>query len=192
MYDGGVKHSRFALVLLVGALLLSWTTEADAQRRRRSSRGKDFVTQDTFGLGFMLGGPTGFTGKYWIGPDTAIDFGIGGYAGFRFHRALQIHADWLIHPVNLVAHEAFDLPLYFGIGGRLLFHEFDDPNNNRIDDDDVHLGVRGPVGISMIFNEVPIEVFFELALVIDLVVEGDDDFIFPDLNGIVGFRYYFY
>lgn len=182
---------RSVLAVLAAVLLCTSVGEADAQRRRRGERGKNFVTQDTFGLGFMLGGPTGLTGKYWIGPDTAIDFGIGAYRRFRFHSALQIHADWLLHPVNLVEHEAFDLPLYFGIGGRILFHEFD-PDDNRNDDDDVHIGVRGPVGLAMIFNEVPIDVFFELALVVDLVVAGDDDVIFPDLNGVLGFRYFFY
>ena len=185
---GAVKASKLAIALLAGALLLLWTTDVDAQRRRKS-RGKDFVTQDTFGLGFMLGGPTGLSGKYWIGTDTAIDFGIGAYRRFRFHSAVQIHADWLLHPVNLVEHESFDLPLYFGIGGRLLFHEFD-PDDNR--DDHVHLGVRGPVGLAMIFNEVPIDIFFELALIFDIVVDDDDDLFFADLNGVIGFRYFFY
>jgi hypothetical protein len=187
MYHRGVKHPWLAIALLAGVMLASST--ADAQRRR-GNRGKDFVTQDTFGLGFMLGGPTGLSGKYWIGPDTALDFGIGAYRRFRFHNAIQLHADWLLHPVNLVEHEAFDLPLYFGIGGRLLFHEFD-PDDDR--DDDVHLGVRGPVGLAMIFNEVPIDIFFELALVVDIVVtDNDDDLLFADLNALIGFRYFFY
>jgi hypothetical protein len=188
MYHRGVKVSKAALALLVAFLLLSWSTDVDAQRRR-GSRGKDFTTQDTFGLGLMLGGPTGLSGKYWIGDDTAIDFGVGAHYRFRFHRAVQIHADWLLHPVNLADPEAFDLPLYFGIGGRLLFHEFD-PDDNR--DDHIHLGVRGPVGLAMIFNEVPIDIFFELALVLDIVVDDDDDLLFADLNGIIGFRYFFY
>lgn len=179
---------RISIAALAVALLVVWTSPADAQRRRRGSRGKEFVTQDTFGLGLMFGGPTGLTGKYFVGPDTAIDFGVGVHYRFRFHRALQLHADYLFHPVNLVEHDAFDLPLYFGIGGRLLFHEFD-PDDDR--DDDVHLGVRGPVGLSMIFNEVPIDVFFELALVLDIVVD-DDDLLFGDLNAVIGFRYYFY
>lgn len=180
---------RIIVGVLAAVLLITSTSTADAQRRRRGSRGADFVSQDTFGLGLMLGGPTGLNGKYWIGPDTAIDFGFGAYRRFRFHNAIQIHADYLFHPVNLVEHEAFDLPLYFGIGGRLLFHEFD-PDDNR--DDDVHLGVRGPVGLAMIFNEVPIDVFFELALILDIVVDDNDDLLFADLNALIGFRYYFY
>lgn len=183
---------RISVGVLVVALLVIWTSTADAQRRRRGNRGQDFVTQDTFGLGLMLGGPTGLNGKYYLGADTALDFGIGAHRFGRFDNALQIHVDYLWHPVNLVEHDAFDLPLYFGIGGRLLAFGDRDRNDN-FDDDDVHLGVRGPIGIAMIFNEVPIDIFFEIALVVDIIVEGrDDDVLFADLNALIGFRYYFY
>lgn len=177
---------RWLVPVVAFVLLVTASSSALAQRHRR---GEAFHSQDTFGLGIMLGAPTGLSGKYFLGPDTAIDFGIGGYRRYRFHSALQIHADYLWHPVNLVSESAFDLPLYLGIGGRLLLREYD-PNNDPNRDDDLHLGVRGPVGIAMVFNEVPIDVFFELALVVDFVVIGDD-FLFLDLNGAIGFRYYF-
>lgn len=166
--------------------LLASSSDAEAQRR---NRGEPYSSQDTFGLGIMVGAPTGLAGKYFLGPDTAIDFGVGAYRRVRFHSALQIHVDHLWHPVNLVSESAFDLPLYFGVGGRLLLREYD-PDNDPDRDDDLHLGVRAPVGVAMVFTEVPIDVFFELALVVDLIVVGDD-FLFADLNAALGFRYYF-
>ena len=36
-----------------------------------------------FGLGVVLGAPTGFTGKAWVAPTNAIDFGLGFY-GYGF------------------------------------------------------------------------------------------------------------
>ena len=173
------------LVAIAAALVTLPSITAEAQRHRR---GEAFSSQDTFGLGFMFGAPTGLSGKYYLSDDTALDFGVGAYRRVRFHSAFQIHADYLLHPINLVSHQDFDLPIYFGIGGRLLFREYD-PDEDR--DDDLHLGVRAPVGISMVFTQVPIDVFFELAMVLDLIVVGDDYF-FADLNGAIGFRYYFY
>jgi len=50
-----------------------------------------------------------------------------------------VHADYLWHPVMLADDEAFFMPLYFGVGARLLDH---DRGN---EDDDFHLGARVPV-----------------------------------------------
>ena len=177
---------RIIVGLVAAFLLFTSTSPAEAQRHRPT---EPFSSQDTFGLGIMLGGPTGLNGKYYLGPDTAVDFGVGAYHRVRFHSAIQLHADFLWHPFNLVSDPVFDLPLYFGIGGRILFHEFD-PDEDR--DDDVHLGVRGPVGLAMIFNEVPVDIFLELALVLDIVVDEDEDLLFADFNALVGARYYFY
>ncbi len=133
----------------------------------------------------MLGAPTGLSGKYYLSKDTALDFGVGAYRRYRFDSAFQIHADYLIHPVNLAKTNSLYLPLYLGVGGRILFREFDDR-----DDDDLHLGVRAPIGLSLDFTNVPLDIFFELALIVDLIVVGDDRF-FADVNGAVGLRYYF-
>ena len=36
-----------------------------------------------FGLGVVIGAPTGLTGKVWIAPTNALDFGLGFY-GYGF------------------------------------------------------------------------------------------------------------
>jgi hypothetical protein len=165
-----------------------------------------------FGVGLQLGTSTGFVGKYYMGGRMALAMGLGWVDGdaspYRDDDALNLHLDVLWHPVILVRTEAFTLPLFAGVGARYK-HDDDDYGcgdfnlNGRIDagecwdDDDDHIGVRGPVGVLMDFNKVPLDVFFELALVIDLIHLDDDDV--PDryddddvnLYGAIGARYYF-
>ena len=151
---------------------------AEARPRPRTS--STFEANKTFGLGIMFGAPTGLSGKYFLSGDTAIDFGVGTYYGARDDRGgLHLHADFLWHPVNLVKAEPFWLPLYFGIGGRFLDH-----NNHG------HIGVRVPVGISFDFTNVPLDVFLELAFVLDALYDSNDT-LYADLSGAIGIRYYF-
>jgi hypothetical protein len=173
-----MKHpSRYIIAALV-AMFVATAAAPDAVADRYSARKR-------FGLGIMLGAPTGLSGKYFLGRDTAIDFGVGVIRYYRHRRSnLHLHADFLWHPVNLVAAEPFDLPLYFGIGARVW--DFDDDN----DRDGFGLGVRVPVGIAFDFRKVPLDVFIELALVVDLFFDYDDDYA-GDINGAVGVRFWF-
>lgn len=165
------------------------TALAPAEARPRS-RARSFSANKSFGLGLMLGAPAGLSAKYYLSSDTALDFGLGTYErwGDRYGRygGLHAHMDFLWHPVDLVSTPAFELPLYFGLGGRLWDHN---SYNNYASD--THLGVRAPFGILFDFNRVPLDVFIELALVIDIVYDHDRHGGFSDLNGAVGVRYYF-
>lgn len=170
----------FALAMSLGALV----TQAEA--RPRPSGGSNFQANKTFGLGIMLGAPTGLSGKYFLGPDRALDFGVGFINYYRGRDGLHLHMDYLFHPVSLVSVPEFELPLYFGIGGR--FFSFDDNDNDDVDN--FAFGVRAPIGISFDLTRTPIDIFFELALVIDFF-SGYRDNVGTDLNGAIGFRYYF-
>jgi hypothetical protein len=90
------------------------------------------------------------------------------------------------------------MPFYVGVGGRIA--EDDDwvvINGNLYEDEDTFLGVRVPFGILMDFNRVPLDIFFELAVVVDLVEIEDDFEPYDDdppnlgMNGVIGLRYYF-
>lgn len=142
-----------------------------------------------FGLGLIIGSPTGISGKYYLEKAHAIDFAAGGT--LIGSRGLGVHADYLWHPVVLAREQAFDLALYAGIGGRLLDH------NRKNRDDDLHLGARLPVGVVFDFmkGSIPLDVFVELALVLDYVIDDDEyddhDTFDVDLNAGLGARYYF-
>ena len=140
-----------------------------------------------FGLGLIIGSPTGISGKYYLGVSgQAVDFAMGGAVASE--RGLHVHADYLWHPLMLTQESTFNLPVHVGIGARLLDHD----KGKDGGDDDFHVGVRVPVGITFDFTEVPIDVFIELALIMDFRA-GDrhDDSIGLDLNAGVGVRYYF-
>ena len=73
-----------------------------------------YSQKKTFGVGIMVGEPTGISLKYWLSKSNAIDGGI----GMSFYKAssLHIHADYLYHDFNIF-NENF--PFYIGIGGRI-------------------------------------------------------------------------
>ncbi len=175
-------------LLLIVTLLLAWfaTDVAEARRRRPHRARKKFQSNKTFGLGLMLGTPSGLSGKYYLGADTAIDFGIGSYGRhFKGYGGLNIQADFLWHPVVLASPKEFELPLYFGLGVRLWEHGPNDEPN-----DDTHVGLRAPLGILFDLNNTPLDFFIEFALVYDVIVDRNHRG-FDDFNATVGARYYF-
>jgi hypothetical protein len=183
---------RLALAALIA--VAAFASAADA-RPRPTRRKSNFQANKTFGLGIMLGSPTGLSGKYFVGPSTAIDFGIGGIGCCRGRSGVNLHADFLWHPVSLVSAKPFELPLYVGIGGRMFSYEWKHGGHYH---DGASVGVRAPIGIAFDFNNVPLDIFIELALVGDFLVDRDDlddDFdrtgLYVDVEGAVGFRYYF-
>jgi hypothetical protein len=176
------RGSLWIFLAALGAALAVVCMAAPAAEARPRPQASSFSANKTFGLGIMIGAPTAISGKYYLGADTAVDFGVGVIRGFR-RDGLHLHADFLWHPATLVTAEPFVMPFYLGIGGRIADFEDD------IDDDgDINLGVRAPVGLMLDFNNVPLDVFFELALVIDFIgYDGVD----ADFNGALGVRYYF-
>jgi len=120
----------------------------------------------TFGLGFELGDPTGFVGKYWVSKTNALDFGIGfwgyswGYcnehnpcnAGYQNY---SFHLDYLWQS-NLVKSTA-QLDWHIGAGARALVWNYGNSSHAAI-------GGRMPVGLDLMFNNPGfVEIFFELA-----------------------------
>jgi hypothetical protein len=125
-----------------------------------------------FGAGIMLGDPTGISLKSWISKTKAWDGGIAW--GLGRDDALYLHGDLLYHKFNFIPVQEGKLPLYYGAGIRLLFaHES-------------HLGVRGVVGLDYMFAGIPLDLFLELAPVLDLVPATE-----LNMNGALGIRYFF-
>lgn len=171
-------------LIVAGAMLVALVPETEARPRPAGKRGKKFRANKTFGLGLMLGVPAGLSGKYFLSPDTALDFGVGVYNRAHRNDGVHLHIDFLWHPVVLATNDAFWLPLYIGIGGRIWDH---DRNNDFAED--THIGVRVPLGISFDLQRTPLDIFLELAYVADLII--DDGHGFSDINFAVGVRYYF-
>ena len=98
---------------------------------------------------------------------------------------MYIHGDYLWLRNGGLNLDQVALDWYFGIGGRIII--FDNDNRRRNDDDDDYrVGVRLPIGVGYTFRDPRIEVFGELALIMD-VLESTD----ADIDGGIGVRYHF-
>lgn len=131
------------------------------------------TAQDSgFGLGIILGEPTGVSFKNWVGRREAFDVAVAW--SFEGEGAIHIHADYLFHNFRLFHIEKGDLVLYYGIGGRVkTVHK-------------TQVGVRIPLGLCYLFEKDPVEIFFELSPIMNLTPKT----LFRMTTG-VGVRYYF-
>jgi hypothetical protein len=129
----------------------------------------------TVGLGPLFGEPMGLGAKVWLSQKAAIDAG----AAWSFvdPDGCQLHGDFLYHIFDLFQVGEGEMPLYFGVGGRVKFVEHGD---NRA-------GIRGPVGVSYLLHRSRLEVFAEVAPVLDVSPTTTLEW-----NGGVGLRYYFH
>ena len=134
-----------------------------------------------FGVGIILGEPTGVSAKLYLADDQAIQ----GALGFAFvGGGLHVHADYVFHPVILQAREQFVLPAYVGAGVRVI-----DYRDGR-DEDSIALGLRIVGGILFDFKQIPLDAFVEVAGVIEYEFQ-DDKGAGLALNLGAGARYYF-
>lgn len=140
-----------------------------------------------FGLGLIIGEPTGISLKYYTSADRALD----GAIAWRLWRgrAFHIHADHLWHNRSLINVSSGSFPLYYGVGVRLQLWNDRYWYRGRYWDDDrsrADLGIRFPVGIAYEFANAPLDVFLELVPVLDLIPDTHVEF-----NGAIGLRYWF-
>ena len=127
-----------------------------------------------FGLGAIFGVPTGINAKYFLDDLNAIDAAVAW--DLSGDNDFHVHADYLFHTYSLITVEKGELPVFFGIGGRLKIR----------DDKEDEFGIRFPLGLAYVFADVPIDVFAEVAPILDVV--HDTEF---DLEGGIGARFYF-
>ncbi|HVR35757.1 MAG TPA: hypothetical protein VMS21_07895 [Methylomirabilota bacterium] len=134
----------------------------------------DGVPNEGFGAGLMVGDPFGVSLKYWLNETWAIDGGLG--YSWRGRDGFHIHSDVLYHFFDLIDIDKGRLPLYFGVGARVHFERHSDD----------HVGIRGPVGVAYLFEDKPVDVFLEVAPVLDFT--PDTKFRF---TAAAGARYWF-
>ena len=159
MVAGGEMKKTFPiLVLILTSLSLS-------------SKGLAYEKND-FGLGIILGSPTGVSAKLWLTKSSAFD----GAAAWSFgdKGRFQIHGDYLWHNFNLIKVEEGSFPLYYGLGFRVNFG------------DETEAGVRFPIGLEYLFPRAPFDVFVEVVPVLQIVKKTDFE-----IDGAIGARFFF-
>ena len=162
------------LPLGVAALAADSSTTSDLTASPTTSYGMGEGHATRFGAGLMVGEPTGASLKYFFTDKFALDGGV----GWSFHREtdLHLHGDALWHVHDLFDTKEGQLSLYFGAGARVKFRE------NAED----RFGLRIPLGVSYKFDRAPVDVFVEVAPIIDFTPSTDGSF-----SVAVGARYWF-
>jgi len=125
------------------------------------------------GVGVIVGDPTGFSAKYWLSRTRAVDLALAWDLSGSEDR-FEIHADHLWHFDLDLSRLQGRMPLYVGVGGRLLTGH------------DARLGVRIPFGVSYMFPRVPIELFGEITPLVDFTPDTE-----TRVNAGAGVRFYF-
>jgi len=154
-----MTNSRLKYLMLLFILILPLSLKAQMRR-------------GNFGAGVMFGEPSGITAKLWQSQRNAFDFGLAW--SFEHTNSMTMQADYLWHSYNLIKVDKGTMPVYYGVGGRVLLG------------DEGNVGVRIPVGVNYLFANDPIGLFFEVAPVLDLAPSTTFD-----LSANVGIRYYF-
>lgn len=126
------------------------------------------------GIGVMFGEPTGLSFKGWLSERSAIDGGLGW--SFVKDGSVHIHVDYLYHFYNVFGTP--NVPLYLGVGGRIKMQ-------NKEHNSDTRIGIRIPFGIAFQFTEAPVDIFLEIAPILDLSPKSEGS-----VNGALGIRFY--
>ncbi len=131
----------------------------------------------SLGLGFMVGSPTGLTGKYWLGGSDAIDAGLGFGPGFR----VQASYLWGLAQLLRSTGDA-QLDFYVGLGGlvgsgRGWCGWYDGGRRYAACGGDPYLGARLPVGIDLRLRQAPLSFGFEIAPAIAMGPHGAGGFL---------------
>lgn len=160
-----MKSDRILAIIIFIGLLISFKPQSATAQADTGNGGN-------FGVGFMIGEPTGVSVKAWNNQRSAFGIGAAWSLGGR-NEAIHMHLDYLQHTWfdNL---DEGSVGFYYGIGGRAIFA--DDPS----------IGIRIPLGLTYVFGTAPFDIFVEAVPILDLT--PDTEFAG---NGAVGLRYYF-
>lgn len=156
---------RTMFLAAVAAVVTAWAVPAAAQDSRVVIDRED---EQMLEAGVIAGFPTGVSAKYWLDRRAAIQGaaawspGTGGLIG---------SVDALMHTKSLSSEEEISLPLYAGIGARVV--EYDENTDNG----EWAVGPRIPIGVEAILRDLPVAFFAEVAPALE-VGRGD-----PDVTG---------
>lgn len=132
------------------------------------------TSSSRFGAGIVVGQPIGANAKYWLNNTMALD-GTFGWS-LRDDDDVYLNADILWHNFDLIPTSSGRTAVYAGVGPSI---EFRDEEDNRF-------GVRVPVGISYMLENKPVDVFVEVAPIVDVSPDVRGDFSVG-----IGVRYWF-
>ena len=111
------------------------------------------VDRNEFGLGFVIGEPTGLNAQFFWNKNTAVDF----TAAWSMGDWMMLAGDYQIY--NYIGDAPREWRWYYGLGAFLKFPE----------DEDLKLGFRVPLGVKYHFPYSIIDIWAEIAPGIELI-----------------------
>lgn len=160
--------SNVLSLLVLGSMVLARPSLVHGQDDPNLSLDKKF------GVGLMLGEPTGASFKYWLSDVAAIDGVVG--ISLDDDEDFAVHADYLYHLNDVIELDENRMTVYFGGGPRFKARD-------RRDD---LFGIRTVGGVAYIFDDVPVDVFFEAGPIFDVSPDFDVRYTVG-----IGARYWF-
>lgn len=150
--------SKMKLIILAAALLFSFSA----------------YSKNKYGLGVMIGAPTGISAKVLRSKKKPIDLGI------SFGNEYEVFITYLFPQKKRLAIEGTKLRWYWGLGGKLQ----NVSKNNK--NDKLYFGPRASAGINHYFKKYYLEAFTESAVNVLIIPSSN-----VDIDIAAGVRYYF-
>lgn len=177
-----MRSPCLSATVVAASLSVAWATGETAATAAPAAAEDSRVDKGSLGVGIVLGEPTGLAAKLYLDDDTAIQ----GALGFNFYGSgVQANADFVLHPWIVQDRDVFVLPIYLGPGVRFIQYD-----GGRGGDSHLAAGLRAVVGMLFDFKQVPLDVFLEVAGVLEYDFKEGAGFG-GALNLGAGVRYYF-
>lgn len=132
-----------------------------------------FKPEDGFGVGFVLGTPSGLSLSLPLGSANAVNAVLGYNLGDAAN--LQVQGDYVWIRENVLPVESGRISVYYGPGAFAI-----------VGRDASAAGIRAVVGIDYRFADVPVQTFLEVGPGINVIPDTE-----AELGAGLGVRYYF-
>lgn len=129
---------------------------------------------ENYAVGVILGDPTGLSAKMKLDGSHSLDGALAYASGH--HSGTEFHATYLWDRARSWGTTEGPLDMYYGLGGRLVSYTSNDESK-------ISVGPRGSIGLNFNINNPNIEIFGELAMVLELTPS-----IGADLDAGIGAR----
>jgi hypothetical protein len=139
------------------------------------------VRAESLGLGIFVGEPLGLDIKIDLQRRSALDVVIGATT-IDDGRQSYAHLTYL-YTLAVLRGDSVRVPLRLGLGGAIY----------GVTEDNAGIAARAPFELGLRFRRSALEIYLEIAFVLQLVRQGngDNDDLTTDLDGGIGLRLYF-
>ena len=142
-----------------------------------------FASAKTWGLGAVIGAPTGFSANYFLSESRTVHTTLAYDFSGDDEVQLASHYQWRMNNLNF---ETLKLGWFYGVGARFALIDHDHKHNHHDDHEDIELGPSATLGLFHEFASAPLELFLKGNLTVNVIEDTD-----VDIDGMLGLHYNF-